>query len=111
ELCDRVRRRRNAHATCATTVIIFATVQQINVVVLTHAIKFHVGVSADWRVDVTVDLARCSRRQSGELLNDAAVHGELPQPPVGDDVADLAGIRLHADGIGFDGYRLLRRTQ
>src|ERR1700736_1723762 len=99
ELRDGVRRWRNTHAACTASVVILATVQQINVVVLTHAIKFNVGVSADWRVDVTVDLARCSRRQSSKLVNAASIDGELRELLVGDDIADLAGFGLHAYGV------------
>src|ERR1700737_4283999 len=104
KLCNGVRGWRDAHAARATAVIIFATVQQIDVVVLAHAIEFDVGVSADWCVDVTVDLARRPRRQSGKLVNASPTHRELRQLLVGDDVADLTGIGLDTHGVGFYRY-------
>src|SRR5437867_4724627 len=77
ELGDRVRGRSNTHTASTTAVIIFTTVQQVNVMVLAHAVKLHVGLSTDRRVDVTVDLARRPRRQSSKLVNAAPVHSDL----------------------------------
>ena len=112
KLSDRVRRGSNAHAASATAVIIFAAVEQINVVVLTHAVKFHAGVSTDRCVGGGgIDLTRRSRCQSSKLVDAASVYCKLCQLLTGDEVAHLAGVRLHADGIRFDSDRFLRRAQ
>ena len=112
KLSDRVRRGSNAHAASATAVIIFAAVEQINVVVLTHAVKFHAGVSTDRCVGGGgIDLTRRSRRQSSKLVDAASVYCKLCQLLTGDEVAHLSGIRLHANSIGFDGHRLRCRAQ
>ena len=54
ELGDSVGGRGNAHAARAAAVIIFAAVEQINVVVLAHAVELDAGVAADRSVEVPV---------------------------------------------------------
>ncbi len=69
--------------------------------VLTHAVEFDVGVSADRRVDEIVDLARRARRQLGKLVDAAPVHGDLRDLLVSDEIADLSRISLNVHGISF----------
>ena len=108
ELCDGVQGWRDAHAAGTAAIVILATVEQIDVVVLTHAVKLHAGISTDRHVGCGgIDLTRPSRRQSSKLVNAAAVHRKLRQLLAGDEVAGLARIRLHMDDVGFDGHRLL----
>ena len=67
ELCDCVAGRSNAHAAGAATVIILATIEQVDVVVLAHAVEFDAGVTTYRSIDdarahaIAADLARCSR--------------------------------------------------
>src|SRR2546423_6573184 len=103
EFRDGIGGRGNAHATGTAAVVILAAIQQVDVVILTHPVKFHAGVSAYGRVYETSDLARRPRSQGSKLVNAAAVNRDLRDLQVGDDVADLAGVGLHADGVGFDG--------
>ena len=63
ELGDRVSGWGDAHATGASAVIIFAAVEQVDIVVLTQTIKFHVSIPTNWGIDVIVDLAGGSGRQ------------------------------------------------
>ena len=50
----------------------------------------------------------CSRRQSKQRIEAAAVGGQLRHLLSGNDVADFAGVGLHGDGIGFNRDLLLR---
>ncbi len=72
--------------------------------ILPHAIEFDVGISADRSVDVIVDLAGGAGGELSKLVNAAAVYGELRQLLIGDYVADLTGIGLHADFVSFNSY-------
>ena len=111
ELSDSIRGGRNAHATGAATVVIFSTVEQIDVVVLTHAVKLHAGVSTNWSVDESGDLARRSRRQRSQLVDAATIHSDLAHLLFVNDVADLTSVGLHADGVGFNSNRFRCRAQ
>ena len=111
EFGDRIGRRGNAHATRAAAVIIFAAVQQIDVVVLTESVVFHASASTHGSVGSSdVDLARGPRRESGQLVNAAAIDRQIGNLLAGDNVADFAAIRLYGDCVGFHGDRFRRTT-
>jgi hypothetical protein len=89
-------------------VIILAAVQQVNVVVLAHAVKFHASVSTDRRVRCRrIDLARSTRSKRRKLINSSAVYRQLRDLRASDDVADFAGVCLHANRVSLDcdGFR------
>ena len=77
ELGDRVSGWGDAHATGTSAVIIFASVEQVDIVVLAQTIKFHVSIPTNWGIDVIVDLARRSRRQRSKLVDTAPVYRDL----------------------------------
>ena len=111
EFRDRVARGRNAHAARAAAVIVFAAIQQINVVVLSQAVELHAGVAAHRSVHVPVHLARCARSQGCQLVNAAAVDCDLRHLLAGDHVALLTGVRLDAYFVGFDGHCFLSAAE
>ena len=78
--------------------------------VLAHAVEFDAGIAADGCIDETGDLTDGARSEGCQLINAAAVDGELRHLLVADEVAALSGIGLNLDGIGFDRDGFLRRT-
>src|SRR5262249_45619162 len=110
EFGNGVRRRSDAHATCTAAVIVFAAVQQVNVVVLAQAVEFDARVAANRSIDVVVNLAGCARRQCRELINAAAIDGQLIELLTGDDVRKLTRVGLDTDGVRFHRYSFLRAT-
>ncbi len=103
ELGDSVCGRGDAHAAGAAAVVIFAAVQQIDVVILAHAVEFDAGIAAHRSVNHTGNLAGGAGSQRGELIDAAPIDGDLRHLLAGDDVALFAGVLLNADGVGFDG--------
>ena len=58
-------------------IVIYATVEQIDVVVLPQTVEFDVVVSTDGGGDVAIDLAGSARGKGRELINATAVDGDL----------------------------------
>src|SRR5205085_10615192 len=107
ELVEGVDGRHDA-AAAAAPVKVFAAIEKLQVVTSSLAINTHCAVAADRRKTSVVLDAGCSRRQSEQFIQASGVGGELTYLLAGDQVTDLAGIRLHRSRGRFNGDRLLR---
>ena len=103
EFGDGVERGHDA-AAAAAAIEVFAAVNELKVVASALAVDADVAVAADRGRDDEVALdARCSGGQGEQGVDATPVGGELGHLVACDDVANLAGVRLHPDGIRFDG--------
>src|SRR5450432_1656753 len=107
ELSQGIHGGHNAEAARTAAIIPFTTVQQVDVVPVTVAIKTYAAVTAHWSGCLKVSLkAGGARCQIDQCINAAAIGGELRNLLTGDDVADFAGIRLDVDHNRLDRDRL-----
>src|SRR5581483_9778747 len=112
KLGDGVDGRHDVDAAGAAAVVVLATVDQPDVMVLAHAVKRYVGVGADGRRALERrHVVRSARHQQGQRVNGAAIGGELRNFLLGDHVADFAAVRLDGDGVGLNRDALLGGAQ
>ena len=114
ELRDRVRRGSNAHAARAAAVIVFAAVQQINVVILTHAVEFDAGVAADRGVHDSHPLHLARGARGRELRADKCCGRSTAICDICWPVMTLLcspESRLNAYCVGFDGDGFLSAAE
>src|SRR6202043_2278606 len=110
EFGNRVKGGHDVRTAGTTTVIAFCPIEQIKIVAFAHAIKAHVGVAADRSRNLKIALpAGSAWSQGDERVHATAVSGELTKLLTGNNVTDLAVVRLHCYGGSFH-RNLLRCT-
>src|ERR1039457_464928 len=109
ELGNGVDGRHNVETSRAAPVGVFAAIRHPEVVVLAQAVKADARVATDRGRALEIrHVGRGSRRQAGQRVQAAAVGSKLRYLLRGDDVANLAAIRLYGKRRGLDIHALLR---
>src|ERR1039458_7280329 len=105
EFGDGVDRGHHGHAASAATVVVLASVDHPDVVLLALAVEADVGAAGHryWQVKIGQVGGR-PRRENGEGRHVPAVNGQVGHLRAGDQVADLCRIGLDFYNVGGHRY-------